>query len=725
MPSYIKTKLFSRSAFTLIETLISVVVLGILCEAVFMSLSSTSGQEVFVRDRIIAKHVLTSTFEQLRQGVINDASNYDAINATNYPADGPWIPISVPSYPVNFFSKRIVFLSENDELKTILIAIQWADKGSLKQTDHVFSLSRPLNTSLGNIAGTIRSCLTGKPIKQALVSFAEGSPLQPSTLTSDDGTYTFSTLSGAYILPSGNNYRLQADASNYIAYATPPSTPIAVTSGQTTQVDACLQPEDQATITGKVFNSSIGAYNSVVGMPVFLFKGGVYQQNAITTQDGFNFSLTGFGSSVGPKCFTLTTSSSDSDPNPYATFKLCGRNCRFAGANDPNLVANNYNYRGWSSAQVLDEVYNSNVGYANVACHNPFLGSAATDRICVYPGETRNLDIVLDPVPVATISGQINGPVAGPQVQVTSYWHNKIIYSQIFSSGGSYSLEVPAAQELFPNISSRYILFDAQQTRSVTDCCGDPASVVQFADAAPSSGTISMLKGFIKNVRFHFFNFSHVPKCGGLGGRIVDYETQAGVSKAVVTVVASNKNTATNQGSYYFMCPKPGPNAPLFTGSSPYSITLGNYYPRQSQNSPFYINKPNVIIVANASKILDSSLLRKGNGTVAVRVLNQQGNPVEGAKVEFYTYYITNLYGQETTGSDGLCSMSLPESWPPQGVTLDPAEFRLSPGENLNHMVKATVEANGQAYTAQQGDIILPRNQTVQVEIILNIGGGV
>lgn len=133
-----------RKAFSLVEVMVSLLVLSLTAVAVYMSLASLSGQEVFVRDRQAAKNILASTYEQLRQHIFSDVTIFNNFAAL-YPASGSWAAVHEPRYPDGFFETRIAFISGTSELKNFSIAVRWTDhQNTQKHIDHIFSLARPL-----------------------------------------------------------------------------------------------------------------------------------------------------------------------------------------------------------------------------------------------------------------------------------------------------------------------------------------------------------------------------------------------------------------------------------------------------------------------------------------------------------------------------------------------------------------------------------------------------
>lgn len=678
---------FRRSrpkAFTLVEVMVSFLVLALTSVAAFMALSSISMEETSTRDRQVAKNVMTSRFEQIRQDMTNNRNNFYAMNATSYPANGNWQAVNEPGYPAGFFENRIVFISGTTELKTFSIAVRWTpESGQQKQIDHVFTVARPPDTLAGNIEGTVTDCLSGNPLSGVSINISQGPSWQNTAVTTSNqaatlGRYDFSSITGTFALMPGN-YSLTASKALY-----DPSTegPITVNSNESTVHNFCIDPLAEAHIRGQAAACpGCSAGNQLLpNLWLYLRENGAIAGNTyinLTGQlivgghpnwgTGFDFKVV-FPTGVTSRCFTLHTSEAWN-----TSMRACGRNCS-TGAG-----SNNYNYRGWSSAQVNNEIYTPGAGYLNVACGNPFTGNSASDRLCVQPGdEINNMNLILDPVPTATVSGFVynENSVGVPNATVSSYWHYDTGYSNVFASAttaadGSYQVVVPAAQELFANNANYYVRLRAVAYVSFPNvaCCGQSQSVsrVAYQTVGPiykDSATPD------KDFTFASITPPGQVQCGNLQGMIGDYLTLGGVSGSTVNIGPNTASAATNgSGNYEVVCAAGSGYRLPQSNSYGYTISAPGYYTRtQSGSFPYKVGTL-ASVQANTFQTFDSSLLNQGMGTITVTVTDGT-SPINDTTIQYYQYSgsLTSTY---TLTATNVKTWSAVESWPPAGMTLD------------------------------------------------------
>ncbi len=756
-------------AFTLIEVMISLLVLGLTSTAVYMALSSISFEEMFTRDRITAKNILTSRYEQIKQGMDNNPNAFYNMNTANFPAQGPWQTYSQPGYPANFFESRVVFLSGTEEAKTFSIAVRWTpENGQLKQVDHVFTVSRPADTLPGNIQGTVTNCTTSAPIVQAMVTIiSQDDGTSRIAYTNSNGFYTF-LVNTVRVLPTGD-YAIQGSKANHGSYppASSPSVIVNVQSSQDTTHDFCLEPNPTANLKFILQSSVAGETDQAFsGLVLRLLQNGS-GPSLITPSMQQNYAAGGKTFTVGfpvgstaQRCFTLVTGqlsgnlSSSPTNAPYYPFfynqsvgsRTCSRSC--AGETGWNLPSTMpYNYKGWSSAQVRDEVYTPGVGYTNVACANPWVGSSAAgvDRFCASPGQAdQTFTITLDRIPTATLSGSVkrldNTPIAGADVMV--WWRFNGQSSNFFSTSynkapiittttdanGNYSLIVPAAQELFPNDQAWYLHIYARAYIQVPGCCEAQTPVQVEKDAVVGPATV----GSTLNYDFALPDPPGAVVCGNLSGDIKDHLLQTLVPGSIIMLGANSQTTPT--GSYAFSCP-PG-NTGYKLPALNYSYTIdksSNYYQRNSVGNTFYKPTSTISVAENTGNTFDSTILARGYGTITGTVTYQspQGSaPVPNIRVSFTpnsTVVSPSTSLHAFTDQNGVYTINnAHESWPPQasGVSLvSDTEFYLTPRNHTMMVNPAFADKNPNYATITQSNIVVERNQTNTYNFQLTLEG--
>jgi len=747
-----------HGAFTLVEVLVSILVLSLTAAAVYVSLTSLSRQELFVRDRQTAKNILTSTFEQLRQNTVNNDQNFYNINASTYPASGSWVAVNMPGYPANYFQKKTVFLSEQGDVKRMLITVQWMENGNQKNVNHVFVLGRPRYALPGNIHGVITNCSTNGPLADAQVQIIEGG-VSGQIGTNNNGSYNFSSSVGSFSLPPGN-YRLRVSKDGFENYEIPAESPLQVQSGEDKEFNTCIEPFPEATIRGaltgiKPDGTSIG----LTGVYLTLWDDGVSASNiapsniAIAGQGGaFNFTVQ-IPTGMDQRCLTLATGNGIVENlfpylggNTYG-FKGCSRSCPaiVGWTVGQGATLNKYNYRGWSSSQARDEVYTPAAGYSNVACGNPWEGNASADRICVAPGDDKAVNITLDSVPTASISGTLyksDGTPAGGGAVIV-YWKNSQVAFVGADSNGQYTIPaITAYQELFPNQSNNYVYLVAYYAYTGSaNCCGQ----TQTYNNSSGSSAGPLYAGTNLTKDFHFPPESSASSiCGNVGGTISEYVSSSSISGASVALVSTGYASSTNSsGNYSFTCPNNANGKIQISGASlsqGYNIggnggffffagsgSGNSYYPRSSAGTDFYKPQPNITIYPNLMTTLNSSILQAGFGTIQGVVSNAAtGDVLPNIEVKFKPFtpigwIVGTGYNTSVSSSSGQYSKTMIESWPPQRLSLDDFTTVFKEGP-YTHSITANAQGpyyNPHYETKVISDIELQRNETKTIDIPL------
>lgn len=721
-------RVFRRSrpqAFTLIEVMVSLLVLALTSVAVFLSQSSISSSEIFTRDQLTAKSILTSRYEQIRQSIDNNPNVFYNMNAVHFPAQGAWQPYDQPGYPNNSFESRVVFLSGTEEIKTFSIAVRWtAENGQPKQVDYVFSVSRPVDTLPGNIQGTVTNCNTNAPVSQALVTIvSQDSATSRQAYTNGNGFYTFLSALQQSILPVGD-YAIQGSKLNYGDYpsSSSPSVIVNVQSSQDTVHDFCLEPNPSANLKFILQSAVAGEPDQTFsGLQLRLLQNG-YGAALVTPSVQQNYAAGGTTFTVGfpigstaQRCFTLNVGQMSGNLSSNLTYassypffynlelpgtRACSRSCPGeAGWSLPSTKP--YNYKGWSSAQVRDEIYTPGVGYSNVVCANPWTGSSAAgvDRFCASPGqEDQIFTITIDRVPNAILAGSVkrldNTPIAGADVMV--WWRFNGQSSNFFSqsynkapiittttdANGNYSIIVPAAQELFPDNQSWYLHVYARAYVQVPGCCEAQISAQIEKDgyAGPATAGATLTYDFILP------DPPGAVVCGNLSGEIKEHLQQTLVPGSTIMLGVNSQTTST--GNYAFSCPAGNSGYKLPALSYSYTIDKSTtHYQRNSSGNIFYKPKPSVPVAANTGNTFDSTILARGYGTITGTVTYQSAQgpvPVPNIRVSFApnSSVATPTSIHAFTDASGVYTINnAHESWPPQasGVPLvSDTEFYLT-----------------------------------------------
>ena len=255
-----------------------------------------------------------------------------------------------------------------------------------------------------------------------------------------------------------------------------------------------------------------------------------------------------------------------------------------------------------------------------------------------------------------------------------------------------------------------------------TGCCGQ-SQQVWVQSPTQTFGPIYQGNVITRNFTLAAANPPNQAQCGNLLGVITDYLTQAGVATATVQLSPGSENTNGN-GNYEFACPSVAYyRLPATLSGYSYQVSKTNYYNRSNEGSlsltfPYLNNKPRAVITANSVQTLNSTLLSRGTGTITVIVKDINGNPVNSATVTFYQYSGSTMTSQYNTGADNVHTWTAVESWPPQGITLDPNEFQV----NVVKMHKIVVSKTGYNEAAVV-NIELQRGTTQTITVILSPTG--
>ncbi|MDP8265431.1 MAG: prepilin-type N-terminal cleavage/methylation domain-containing protein [Candidatus Aceula meridiana] len=675
------SSVYNKKAFTLVEVLISIVILSVTLTATYFSFSALSKQEVLSRDLLTAKNILTSEFEKVKQRTLNEENYFDQIDDETM--DGSLSPVDAAGYPAGFFQEKKVFLGVNGDLKKFFIEVQWTERGKNHLINNAFYLALPPYALPGNIAGTITAgtveqCAAdqGSSLSDSDVQILQGGGFENSFVNTDaSGYYDFSSLAeGSFILPRGNDYRLQVSKTGYTIYRTPQDSLITVNAGEETIQNACLTPAGSATIKGSV-EDTLG--NQILNQAVSLYQDGEFVQTVFNGVNGFSFNVP-IEEPSGESFSLITSGEIDNITNSGFPFQRVNGD-EFCGLMCPAMPGwdFNYSYRGWSSAVSLNETYTLGSGYITTECSNPWVGSEDADRIFVQPGDTEDLEsIILDHVPTTTVAGFVregssSGPgVAGAAISGRWWWNVNLYDSDTTEADGSYELDTPAIQELFPDTYSYHYKMSVEAPVPEPNCCDE---VTQTQTAA--SNFRPLYKNQTANKDF-VFSIGVPPECGDLGGYVRDSQTGINLQGASVYVSGEGQESTgggNDLGKYRFAC-ESSPNPPPYcleasANSRGYQVSKSGYYSLRTWSGSWpYVGLNELIIPANQVTTADFSILRLGKGSADGTVVDSATkDPIEGAIVHVYRYSDDSITKVSQTPSSGFFNINnIYESWPKQ-----------------------------------------------------------
>ncbi len=611
------------------------------------------------RNRSMATNFAQRSLERIRTEA---QVNYDGLTTANIAvlfATDPQELDTASRFPGFTRQAVITPVDGSTEFKKIDLEIQWIDRGETRSYRFAAFLARPADPFPGNIHGTVTDAITHNPVPGAAVTirFAASPALSLSTNTNAQGEYTFSDAStGAYCVKPGS-WAVTAVCAGYTDYTH--GVTVNVGSNEDVDVDFAMQPKpDHAHIRGTVRDTITGAslrqYVSLYRNGVFVACNSAGQMNSGQFDFQIDFSV------VEQRCYTLITSNQSTESSyPYIANQHCGdfQDCWGWGRS--------YNYRGWSSAVVRED--------GSIQCGNPWAGSSAAgvDRICVNPGNDIIVPITLAPIPTATMSGRVYAASGSPvQGQIRVDWHpasgSRFWGFYTTAADGSYSIPVPAEQELFPSSSAYYLRTYAYGSTPRTCCCNDACAQTVYS---PTYTVGPVAEG--QNVTQNFTLSAGADlTCGNASGIVNNARTGAGLDGVQVSIYGSR--VTNGSGQYQFICPDTGKSIPQ--GSYWVYASKTGYYSFTSQGNTWYTARGVIQIIANADITYPSfKLLSIGKGTIHGRVVEAGVNlPVPSVQVNLDAY--DNAYDKTvTTGADGRFVFSqIIESWPPAAVAGDP-----------------------------------------------------
>jgi len=659
-----------NTGFTLVEVLTSIVIIALVAIASYTGFYVLSGGNEVSRNRLQAISVSQAALEEIRGVARSDFTGL----ATHYAAH-----INQTTQTPGFLRTiNIVPVPGTANLQKAEVTINWQDKGQPRSYNTAILISQPPEPLPANIYGDVTDATTASQIVGARVHLTHvttnhtadfytatnlNCPLHP---LHNPRSYHFCDAVGNFKLEAGDwNLQVRCEAPTCTAYYNStviPVFPPSLASNEDRQVDIQLQPRP---VSGNIIGRFVvvATSNPITGLAVNLSKGGTVINNTTTNATGFRFSDIAFPDS-NPQNFTVYTW------NATYTKRYCGHFWGPTGTGiSPQTPTKPFNYHGWSSSPDKEDG-------SVISCSNPWRGDVSRDRICINPGETKNLgDIELSPVPLATLKGYVKdtfwNPVSNATINV--WWHGGTIAwgstntdsSGNYGSGGSFS--VPAEQELFPSSSSYYMRVRAEATVSRICCCNVTCSqtVTSTATAGPAYQGSTLTTNFILPAS------GTNQQCGNADGYLKD--GQAGTNLAGVTVTISGSRTTDGSGYYTFKCGTAGPHS-IPTGSYSVTASRSGYYTFQSGGNWVYSNRGPISITYSHKTTYETiRLWPAGYGTIQGQVLHQgTTNPIIGATVQL-DYYSdgggTSFDRNATTDANGRFVFNTAvETWPAPAV---------------------------------------------------------
>ncbi len=678
------TKESRKKCFTLIEVLVSMVIIAIISigSYTYYMISTRSVEDA--RNRSMATNLLRMSMEEVRKAANNDFDNLENFSFGELPPEfsGFTRTLTVTSY------------TGSSECKKADISITWTEHGKQKVFHESMLISRPPEPLPGNIEGTVTNSDTSEPVSGVTiyVYYKDKPSNHHSTFTNHDGYYTLTDERGNFILKPGI-WVLSAEKSGYYDYPREGegSVEIEVPEKESVEYNFSMThlPED-AYIRGKVVDKDNGTPLSQL---VCLYKNGSRQNERWTSGDG-SFEFTIPFEDTNEQCFTIVTGRYESS-YPYRRYN--NANDHIGDFCDPHGWGKDYNYRGWSSSVVRSPDNVPRPG--GLACGNPWFGSESTDRICVEPGD--DLDIGNIPLvvrPTATIEGTLYDSERHPIQGQIYVWRNYSSGNNFWWYGwadtdenGHYSVTVPAEQEYFPDNQRYYIRMRARARVARKRCCDIEAEDWSYTPW-PYTYVGPLYAGDTAHQDFIIPSLDD-QTCGNVKGYIKDFKTGGGIKNVDMRIYWDwwRDNVTDASGYFEIKCEGDTDSCALTTGTRHFAavdnrrnINGSQYYILQSHytyNYSYYWYNRNAIpemhIVANTTSDYGTIwLYPKGFGKIKGRVIDAGTEvPLEGATVKLNVYAncgdpFGGIYDKTvTTGPDGKFEFdNVIETWPPPDV---------------------------------------------------------
>lgn len=683
----------NNTGFTLTEVIVAAVIFSIVSVGSIISISSLVKAGEITRNRTISSNLIQQSQEEVKR---ISQTFFDQLESCQFPSsitDGNQINLcgfSNISLTYPEFKRSLTVIQEegSNGLKRALITVSWNEFDRMRLQQSIVLLSRPPEALPGNIIGFVSSADNpSQPIAGANISIIpidniglnstnSAALIDPQTNSNFDFA---DPASGRFLLKTGS-YVLSATHEDYLPY-TYPDNPVVVQSNQETFVNILLilKPKD-ARIYGSVIDRNTNqVVNDFNKSNVNLFERGNFIQSV--SNRNYSFSIS-FDQSAGPKCFTVN--STDVFKAGYAGYPSCSFT---------------YDREGWSTATT-----NENNA---LTCSNPRNGSAASDRICVSPGEELLLNLPVVPVPEIMVTGRVidNRGNLVPNATIQARWP-KSDQSEWRKNGGEvtaatqpngrFNYSVPAVQGLFPqnNPNQNYLQLMASANFNIQNCCNQMTTVNRNSSWIVINNPLYP-GGPAVDVGDIVINANDV-QCGNANGNVRNDKFGTGLQAATVRIYSENEATNAS-GLYVFDCPAQGFRLPA--GSSRVRATKSNYYSFDSNGNLWYRSQPSVNIIASTTVPYDIKMWPVETGNIVVTVVDDITlAPIANTAVHLRPY--TGGDPTVNTNANGQATFSnIIETWPPLNL----------PGGNYystavrNHLIDVNPDLN----------VYLPNSATV------------
>ncbi|VAX34978.1 hypothetical protein MNBD_UNCLBAC01-2134, partial [hydrothermal vent metagenome] len=463
----IMKKLISKKGFTLLETIVSGIIIAIVSATAFFSVVSLRKVDDITLNRVAAVNLIRLSQEEVRR--IGQTKFNDLGNGTCNFNNGNICGFKDIATIFPGFTRTLTVVNEagDAELKRILINVSWTESGRAQELNSVILFSRPPNPLPGNLIGLVTNSDSGDRIDGVQITLSDlaGTGLtylagsKKDVIPREDGLITnYTFFDGSFKIKPGS-YFLTATHSGFQNY--PDGAPVIVTITSNSELPPFDFQMDPNPDDGNIIVQFFSGGNPVFvnnNSNVFLYDDSS-ERERLRNRNIFNFTIP--FTDLNPQSFTVKTE------YLYRSGFVGDFNC-----NQPQT----HDARGWSSAVI---------GPPPASCTNPWNGNAATDRLTVTSGATVTENAVVVPVPTATVQGRVedqNGmPIANARIYAR-YPNNR---NYTFSGGilftteanGEYSVTVPAAQAMFEDSLGNYVRIWARAQVPITRCCEEASMV--------------------------------------------------------------------------------------------------------------------------------------------------------------------------------------------------------------------------------------------------------
>lgn len=704
-----------ETGFTLIEVLTSIVIIVVVSLGAYFTFFGLAGANRMSLNRLTAIGLTQAALEEVRSVA---RYNFDGLTKVSF-ADN----IDQAKHPG--FHRAIVVTAEGSlELKRVSCAISWTENNKLKRYNIVTFIARMPEPLPANIKGSVKNKITGLPAAGAklTVTYIANTTLTFSTTTDSAGNYNFRDTAGNPRLKPGDWTLTLTNNPGYNNLTVRVEKLGVDVTAEDRVVNIDLNPKPEpATIHCSVIevdktNKLIGPIAGDGARSLSLWEKG--QLSKLYDLNGWGMPNPKMLDSNGIAEFKIYFN--DSTPRIFSvvTANAYGQSSFFSSGYcgnfpDTDGLGKDYNYKGWSSSVVMED--------GSFVLTNPWLGSGATDRINVNPGETITMEIPLTTVPKTKL-----------KIHVVDSNGNTVPNATLRLTSGSYNLppvtikeeekeeiEVPDSEELSTGPLTGTI---SAWTQVPGGACGQPEMQL-ITSAIP--GNID-LSGGPSSVTVKNFTLPQpvVKKYGNLEGYVKDGVTGNGIPGVSVQLYPIATTLTDENGRYSFSC------TPEQTAQGLYRVPIASWYELFVSKNGYYLfnNYRNSLtgwvaypysintyymktaVVENKTTVCDDIWLWPcGYGTIEGRVvIFGAKSPIAGAIVKLSMGPYAPTY---TTGADGKFSfINMPESWPPPSLPNDPAKYNLTP--ILYYLAVAYTDA----YVSRSiQDIQLPAGQSVDL----------